>query len=354
MRILIDTSYAARAPRSGTGIYVRRVVAALRELGGVEVHEAVDEGRRAPAGGGLGSARNLARDLWWTNVELPRMARRAGAELIHHPLPAWSVLSRLPQVITVTDVAFELLPHAFDRGFRAYARIVHRWAARRAAQVICISETTAADVRRLWGVPADRISVALLGPGQELRGGPRQELQGTAAPPADAPHHFLYVGDGEPRKNLPVLLEAHARYRAQVGAAALPLVLAGSATARGPGVSVVERPDAARLAELYRAAAALVHPARHEGFGLTPLEAMRLGTPVLAARAAAVVEVCGEAARYADADDVEAFAAGLVELGGDPALRASLRERGLRRAAEFTWERCACAHLDAYSLALSR
>jgi glycosyltransferase involved in cell wall biosynthesis len=193
-------------------------------------------------------------------------------------------------------------------------------------------------------VPAERITVALLGPGQELD---------AAGPRPEPPRHFLYVGDGEPRKNLGVLLAAYALYRSLAAGEPLKLVLAGSATASQPGVECEPGPDRRRLGELYRTAAALVHPALHEGFGLTPLEAMRLGTPVLAAPVAGVVDVCGSAARYAAASDAQAFAAAMAALGGDPQLRAALRERGVRRAADFSWATCARAHADAYSLALT-
>jgi glycosyltransferase involved in cell wall biosynthesis len=168
-----------------------------------------------------------------------------------------------------------------------------------------------------------------------------------------APTHFLYVGDNEPRKNLDTLLSAYVLYRASARAGApLELILAGSASARLDGVRLEPRPSAARLAELYGGAAALIHPSLHEGFGLTPAEAMRMGTPVLAARSPGIVEVCGDAVLYADPHDPSSFAAAMAELARDPALRGELRERGRRRAAEFSWLRCARAHVAAYSLAL--
>jgi glycosyltransferase involved in cell wall biosynthesis len=346
MRVLIDATYARRAPRSGTGVYIRMLLGELRRLGGIEPIAVADPRRRPPAGGGAGSARNLARDAWWLSAALPALARRHRAQLIHHPLPARSLRCPLPQVVTVHDLAFERLPEAFAPGFRRYARLVHAAAARRAAAVVCVSEATAADVRALWRVAAERIVVAPLGPGQF-------ERAGRGAEEAAAPRHFLYVGDDEPRKDLDTLLDAYGRYRARASAP-LQLVLAGRAERpAGPGVRAVRSPDAAALRELHRRAAALVHPSRHEGFGLTPLEAMALGTPVLAARCEAVAEVCSEAARYVPPGDAEALASALAELGGDPALRAALRERGLARAAAFSWAACARAHLDAYSLALT-
>ncbi|MGI8506665.1 MAG: glycosyltransferase family 4 protein, partial [Solirubrobacteraceae bacterium] len=300
--------------------------------------------RRPPAGGGLGSLRNATADEWWTQIELPRLARAAGAEVIHHPLPARSQATRIPQVVTVHDLAFERLPEHFDRGFRRYARLVHRNAARRAAAVICVSRATAGSVTALWGVPERRIVVALHGPGQELVALARRR-----------PRHFLYVGDDEPRKNLGMLLEAYRRYR-DATLQPLELVLAGPAAraAIGAGVRGEPAPSAARLAELHAAAAALVHPALDEGFGLTPLEAMRLGTPVIAASAPAVSETCGDAARYVAPDDSAGLAAVMGALALDPQAQHELAERGRQRAAEFSWTRSAQRHLEAYSLAINR
>lgn len=338
MRVLIDTTFALRGP-SGTGVYVERLAAALGELG-VDVVEAANGSRRAPGGGGLRSAGNLVADRWWVQAELPRRAWRARAHVLHHPLPALARQAPCPQVVTVHDVAFERLPGGFDAGFRAVARRAHRAAARGAGAVVCVSEATARDVRARWGLRADRIVVAPHGPGQE----PEQR------PDRRAPAHFLYVGDAEPRKNLPALLAGYRVYRERA-AEPLPLVLAGTAEARAPGVRVELRPDAERLAALYAEAAALAHPALHEGFGLTLLEAMSTGTPVVAGRVPGVVEVCAEAARYVDPRDPGALAEALGALAGDAALRRDLSERGRRRAAEFSWRRSARAHLEAYTLA---
>jgi glycosyltransferase involved in cell wall biosynthesis len=343
--VLIDTTYAWRAPQSGTGIYIERLCAALAALDGVEVAPACNVRRRPPAGGGWGSVRNLLADERWTQVELPRRARAAGADLIHHPLPAHAYASTLPQVVTVHDLAFEVLPDEFDPAFRRVARLTHRAAALRARAVICVSRATAAEVEARWGVPSERIVVAPHGLGQDLRGSPR----GADLGPGDG--YFLYVGDDEPRKNLPGLLAAYRLYRERARAP-LDLVLAGSASAAESGVRIEHRPDSGRLASLYAGAAALVHCSRHEGFGMTLVEAMAAGAPVLAAGGPAVVEVCGDAARYADPSDPSSFAAAMAEIAADGALRRELAERGRRRAAGFSWTDSARIHLGAYSLAL--
>jgi glycosyltransferase involved in cell wall biosynthesis len=334
MRVLLDMTYAQRGP-SGTGVYLERLSAALRREG-VDLVAAADERRRAPAGGGIGSARNLAHDAWWTQVALPRRARAVGADVLHHPLPALARHAPCPQVVTVHDLAFERLPDHFAPGFRRWASITHRRAARGAAAVVCVSQTTRRDAMARWGVDGERIIVAAHGPGQQ-----------PAASSARA-EHFLYVGDDEPRKNLALLLDAHARYRDAAGPQALELVLAGRARSDRAGVRSEPRPD---LAALLGAAAALVHPALHEGFGLPALEAMRAGVPVIAGRSPGLVETCATAARYVDPYDAAELAIALGELASDGALRDDLTRRGRERAAAFSWKASARAHIEAYTLA---
>jgi glycosyltransferase involved in cell wall biosynthesis len=335
MRVLLDTTYALRG-HSGTGIYLERLSAALRDEG-VDVVEIADEGRPPPAGGGAGSARNLARDAWWTQVALPRGARAARADVLHHPLPALARRAPCPQVVTVHDLAFERLPDCFTPAFRRWASVTHRRAARGADAVVCVSQTTRRDALARWGLDAARVVVAAHGPGQEpqIAGGGRAD-------------HFLYVGDDEPRKNLALLLEAHARYRRQAGAGALDLVLAGRATAAQEGVRSELAPD---LAPLLEGAAALVHPSLHEGFGLTPLEAMHAGVPVIAARSPGLTETCADAALYVDPYDADGLAHELARIAADPGLRAGLAARGRDRAAAFSWRASARAHIEAYTLA---
>lgn len=343
MRVLVDTSYAARGP-SGTAVYIERLVAALRERGGVEMIEAQMPARPAPgrrSGGPPRSAANAARDLDWLHRGLPAVARDARADVVHHPLPGYSRRIEAPQVTTILDLAFERHPEGYGRVWRALARRRHRAAAANAGALVCISEATARDAVELLGAPRERIVVAHLGPGQ---------AEGAA--PAERPgRDFLYVGDAEARKNVDGLLAAYAEYRAPAAEPA-DLVLAGAASqlagAAGPGVRGAGRPAPAELLDLLRGARALVHPAIHEGFGLTLLEAMAVGTPVLAVRGDAVAEVAGDAALLVGPDGL---AGGLARISSDDALHAQLRAAGLAHAARFSWDAAARLHEQAYTLA---
>src|SRR5262249_25179314 len=103
--------------------------------------------------------------------------------------------------------------------------------------------------------------------------------------------------------------------------------------------------DQARLEQYMIHAEALVFPSLYEGFGLPPLEAMACGCPVLTSQAAALPEVCGDAALYADPYHVEDLAEKMVRITLDKAMRGELREKGLRRAHYFSWEKSAEATL---------
>ena len=346
MRVLIDTTYAARG-RSGSGVYIERLVDALRERGQVEVAEARQRVRVRPGqeGGALRPLRrvaNVALDAAWLHVGLPRAARLAGADVVHHPMPAHSRRIGVPQVTTVQDVAFLHLRHLYDPAWRRLAARSYRRAVRRCATVVCPTHTTAGDVVALFGADPDRVVVVAYGPGQAEGAAPSEAGAAGAGP-------LLFVGDAEPRKNLAGLLEAYSAYRAQAEAPA-GLVLAGGAASEATalGVSARPGPGAAELLDLYRGARALVHPSLHEGFGFTPLEAMALGVPVLAVRNPGTQEVCGDAALLVAPGEL---AEGLRRIAADPALRADLARRGCERARAFSWAQAALGHERAYTLA---
>src|SRR3954453_20323764 len=134
MRVLIDTSYALRGPW-GTATYILEFTAALRRTG-CEVFEVANERRRPPAGGGLGSVRNLLADRRWLKRSLPQFAAEVSANVVHHPLPATARQPPCPQVITVHAISFEPPPELFATRYARWARHAHRKSAEEADRVI--------------------------------------------------------------------------------------------------------------------------------------------------------------------------------------------------------------------------
>jgi glycosyltransferase involved in cell wall biosynthesis len=253
---------------------------------------------------------------------LPRLLRRLRPALAHfvHAIPPRCPCSA---VLTIQDLSFERDPSVMGWRDRRIFRLVVPWSARRAVRLLAISERTKADLVELYGLPPEKIVVTPLGVGSEFR------------PGGDGDSYALFVGAIEPRKN-PLAAAEAARE------AGLRLVVAGP-TRDGRLAEELVRAGAElrgyvgqhELAELYRGAACLVHPSRYEGFGLTVVEAMASGTPVVATPDAAVREVAGEAAVFADpAELADGIRRAVVE-------RQRLAAAGLERARRFTWEETA-------------
>jgi glycosyltransferase involved in cell wall biosynthesis len=265
-------------------------------------------------------------------------------------------------VVTVHDVAFLACPGSVPPKVGARLETVVRAAVRRADRVIADSAHTRDDAVRLLGVAPERVTVIHLAAGAAFRpsADPDADRRRLAARYGLRFPYVLYVGTTNPRKNLSRLLDAFAAARRR---ADLPhaLVLVGDpGFAHGAVLAQIERlglRDAVLLPgfteeddmpAIYAAADLLAFPSLYEGFGLPVLEAMSAGCPVLTSPVSSLPEVAGDAAILADPTSVEEIAAGLERGLTDRDLRARLVERGLVRAAGFSWGRAAAEHLRLY------
>jgi glycosyltransferase involved in cell wall biosynthesis len=316
----------------------------------------------------LGGPRK-ARALSWALLGRPRVDAALGRPDLVHLLHPWApVPTTAPLVATIHDLLPLLHPAWYPRAERWLFERAVRHVAERAALVIASSAHTAALLGEHLGIEADRRRVVWLGVGDELRRrtGPEAQRAACARHGVDPGRFLLAVGAVNQRKNLPVVLEALARTDpALLGATAL---LVAGPPGQGSAVTqaAIDRlglagrvrlagfvPDG-DLAPLLSASLALVHPSLEEGFGLTPLEAMAAGAPVVASAAGAIPEVVGSAALLVAPDDVDGWAAAIDELAADPDRRAEVAAAGLAHQAAFTWARTATETAAVHSEVLTR
>jgi alpha-1,3-rhamnosyl/mannosyltransferase len=295
----------------------------------------------------------------WT---VPSVLRRYGASLYHSPYYLMPYRPGVPTVVTIYDLIPLILPKHFALATRVLFRVLIRMAIHAAGHVAVISEATRRDLLARYRLPEEKVTVIPLAAAPGFRPQPR-EVVGALCARLDIPDRYvLYVGTDKPHKNLRRLLEAWARLQPT----GLPLVLAGFRNHGYPelrrrveelslnGVVRFLGPLAEEdLPALYSGALLFAFPSEYEGFGLPVLEAMACGAPVLTTTASSLPEVAGDAALLVDAHEVEALARGLGELLGREELRRYLAEKGLRRAKEFSWERCARETLRVYRQAVA-
>lgn len=260
--------------------------------------------------------------------------------------------------LTIHDIAPIALPQILSSGLRRrYARLLIERAVSRASAILADSAFTGRELMERVGVPGQKITVAPLGLEDSWPSGavPHREEGGVP--------YLLYVGNVKPNKNLRLLLSAFAQVKDQIPHR---LLLAGrmrgfetgdeavfaQAERMGTRVRFTGEISDPELFTLYAGASALVLPSLYEGFGLPLLEAMQLGCPVLASSAGSLPEIGGDAALYFDPRSVASLADRLLQVQ-DPALLASLRERGRARATHFSYARCAATSAGVLNRLLS-
>lgn len=260
-----------------------------------------------------------------------------GVDVVHYPLTVPLPRSDLPHVVTVHDLQHLDLPELFPRSERLFRRVAYDRAACKAAEVIVISEFVRERAVDLLGLDPEHVHAIWLGVDHD-RFTPSFDMQREPL--------LLYPARPWPHKNHARLFEAFTRIHRRRPDLRLLLTGVGHDQHSLPEGVEARSVSGAELVDLYRRAACVVFPSLYEGFGLPPIEAMACGCPVAAAEAGSLPEVCGDAAVLFDPLDPEAIAAGV-----DEALTraAELSERGLGRAALFTWDETARAHDRIYA-----
>ena len=294
-------------------------------------------------------------------LALPIELARLRLDLLHSPDFIPPFMGRFRRVITVHDLNFLYYPQFLTTESRRYYNDQIERAVRVADHILADSHATRLDLIKLLDVPDEKITVVWLAPQADVYRVLEPAEIAAARDRLKLPDRFiLFAGTLEPRKNVAGLLRAYRLLLDRL--AEFPdLILAGS---RGwlfdetrkliaelrltDRVRWIDSPPDADLAALYNLASVFVLPSHYEGFGLTVLEAMACGAPVIISDRGSLPEIAGGAALDIDPDDPVELAEAIERVLTDDALQRELRRKGLDRVKEFSWERCARETLAVY------
>jgi glycosyltransferase involved in cell wall biosynthesis len=299
--------------------------------------------------------------IFWDHLKVPAAVRKRNIDLLHHTKGACPLFSRTPTVVSIYDLAVYVMPETFAPGQRWYLRSNYEYAARKARRIITISENSKNDIVKFLGVPAERIAITPLAASPEFTKIDDKPILQSVKNKYHLPENYLlYMGTIHPRKNLTLLINAYAAARRR-DAFPHQLVIAGRkgwltqeifktaekfsvlAPVIFPGT--IDEPDKPAL---ICGAAAFVSPSLYEGFGLTLLEAMQCGKPVISSNVSSIPEVAGDAAVLVDPKSEEQLARAISRVLCDEALQKKMGEQAVRKSREFSWTRTAQMTLDVY------
>jgi len=282
----------------------------------------------------------------WEQFVLPFLLQKD--EILWSPAntSAWMIRN---QAVTIHDASVFDHPEWFHPAFAAWTRLSWKVLANRVKAIITVSEFSKERLIYHLKISDQKIHVIPNGVGKPFEPQSKKTIHEIKTKYGLTKPYFLFVGTHEPRKNLEILIEAFM----ELNLSACDLVIAGDRgkvfadtnpsystdTASIKFLGYVSDTD---LPALYSGAQAVIVPSLYEGFGLTTLEAMACGTPVIASNTTSFPEVTGDAALLVDPNKITEIKNAILKLIEDPNLANVLRESGLRQAAQFSWDNSAC------------
>jgi glycosyltransferase involved in cell wall biosynthesis len=286
----------------------------------------------------------------WEQWTLPRALARDRPDVLFAPGYTAPLSAPCPVVVTIHDVSFLAHPEWFSRREGTRRRIVTRWAARRAAAVITDSQFSREEIVKFIGIPSTKVRVIPLGMPRATT-----PVSSEIREPV-----VLYVGSIFRRRHVDKLIAAFG----QVVAPAFPgsrLEIVGENRLYPPGdpatvlrdlppdiavrVTLRSYVDEQTLADLYRRASVFAFLSEYEGFGLTPLEALANGLPIVVLDTPIAREVLDDAARFVVNLSPAAIGNALVEMLTRRELRTEVLQRGNTVIARYSWQHTAAATL---------
>jgi glycosyltransferase involved in cell wall biosynthesis len=306
---------------------------------------------------------------WREQVGLSLQTTRDHIDLLHSPCLTAPLAHGCPLVMTIHDMIW-LFPQQYSRSGKSslqwklmerYQLTVPRLASRRAAAIITVSQLSRDDIVRHLDVDPNVVYVTHEAVSSSFQPvDDRKQAQAVRMKYGLESKFILAIGSSDPRKNITTLVNAYAilpedlraEYHLAIVWTAPVLATSISKIIQDLGISQFVRflfqVSNADLAFLYNEASLFVFPSLYEGFGLPILEAMACGTPVIASNNSSIPEISGDAALLVEAGDAQGISGAMLHVLTDDKLASEMAQKGLKRNAAFSWEKCARETLSVY------
>lgn len=363
-----DLGMDARMIRhTGIGTYIRGLAAGLAETGGFDSIKTCfySPERKSSIPGVFQVSFDAPIYSITEQVLYPRLL--ASCKVWHAPhynIPFFKGSTRL--IVTIHDLIHWIFRDKyFGWHQNLYSGTMLRRAVRLADAIIAVSEHTKQDLINYFRASPEKITVIYEASDASFKERERGEAANVLEKYGIHPPYFLYVGSLKPHKNVLWLIKIIRELR-KAGKVKARLVVTGRKDKKysdelaelrdlktDDDIIYIPRTEEGEIPLLYNGAEALIHPSLYEGFGLTPLEAMASGTPVIAAANASIPEICAEGAWLVDSSSNHGIMQAIVRMETDESFRRELREKGKQRVKQFSWSQTAKQTLAVYQKVLS-
>ncbi|ASS47203.1 MAG: hypothetical protein A3D31_15260 [Candidatus Fluviicola riflensis] len=288
----------------------------------------------------------------WFEWSVRRALKKHRIDVFFSPDGYLSLGSKVPQVGVIHDLNFEHYPQDIPWQPRLYLRCFFPKFARKAAQIITVSEYSKQDICATYKIPEGKVIVGWNGASELFKPLEKEAVATVRTQYSFGKSYFIFVGALHPRKNVGRLLEAYAKFCEQN--AEIDLLIVGETLWKNNQLQLPDLSESVKnrihftghvsqteLTRLVGAAHSLVYVPYFEGFGIPLVEAMKCGVPIIAGNKTSLPEVAGNAALYCDPFNVDAITAAMHELSNNSELYTELKAAGIERGKLFSWDHTA-------------
>jgi glycosyltransferase involved in cell wall biosynthesis len=358
MKIGVNAAFLNEKP-TGVGVFTREVTARLCKIReNTLVFASVPSGTvrkiqkiETPPGirGSIRLSHNIMRFLY-TNTMMPAIIKKHDMKVLFCPIPEFPFFGRHHLVVTVHDLHPVYFPRQFGLSAIHY-KIALKLLSRHNNRVIVPSDFVRKELLRLTKISEENIDIVPLGYDSALFRPAGEDIKQDFLGRHNMKGPFiLFVGSLFPYKNIMTLVKAFMNIKDRISHSLIIIGKKEVSSERLPEDGRIQYLDYVRkddMPRFYSYADLLVHPSFVEGFGITILEAMACGTPVISSRGGSLPEIVGDAGILFDPEDGKALEEAILRVIHNKDLQRQLREKGLSRIERFSWDRTAEGVLSA-------